>query len=220
MFVTLLFVPATQNGDTLQSSAPQRTHPICSPVFSPLAPDSSDLPVHSYIEPVLEGEEDEEMDLAPAREEDRHVGLLHEDIAAAIAFCEKSLKECDCTSYDRANDTPEELCDKCTPLLKLPQLPRVERTVLINPLVPSSALDERLRERLQAHTNALPCAQDGEVQEAVGLDKENIREDECLLVRDWTAPSGKRIAVPVCIEPKVYFANEHTFLVKLFLLDC
>ncbi|KAG2351969.1 SPX-domain-containing protein [Suillus spraguei] len=190
----------------------KNTPDLQSGLLSPLSPDSSGSPVHSYIEPVSEGEEDEEMDLAPARDEDRRTGLPHEDVAAAIAFREKSLKERDRTSYDRANDAPEELCDERTPLLKLPRPPRVERTVSIDPLAPSSAFDERLRERLQANTNALPRAQDGEVREAVGLDEENIREEERLLVRDWTAPSGKRIAVPVRIEPKVYFANERTFL--------
>jgi uncharacterized membrane protein YidH (DUF202 family) len=84
--------------------------------------------------------------------------------------------------------------------------------VSIDPLAPSSAFDERLRERLQANKNAPPRAQDVEVREAVGLDEETLREEDRLLVRDWSAPSGKRIAVPVRIEPKVYFANERTFL--------
>ncbi|KAG2362540.1 hypothetical protein BDR07DRAFT_1406581 [Suillus spraguei] len=107
------------------------------------------------------------MDLAPAREEDRHMGLPPEDVVAAIAFREKSLKERDrtSTSYDRVNNPPEELCDGRMPLLKLPQPLRVERTVSIEPLAPSSAFHERLRERLQANTNAPPRAQDGEVWE-------------------------------------------------------
>ncbi|KAG1743955.1 uncharacterized protein EDB91DRAFT_1335642 [Suillus paluster] len=52
----------------------------------------------------------------------------------------------------------------------------------------------------------------GDVWEAAGLDEKNLREDERLLMRDWTAPAGKRIAVSVRVEPKVYFANERTFL--------
>ena len=32
--------------------------------------------------------------------------------------------------------------------------------------------------------------------------------------RDFRAPPGKRISVPVRIEPKVYFAAERTFLVR------
>lgn len=180
-------------------------------LLSPLSPVS---PVHSYVEPVSEGEEDEEMDLAPARDEFRRTGLPHEDVAAAIAFREKSLKErAPAPQSSGSSSTPDVVYDERTPLLKLPRQPRVERTVSIDPLAPSSAFDERLRERLQANKNVPPRAQESEVREAVGLDEENLREDERLLVRDWSAPSGKRIAVPVRIEPKVYFANERTFLV-------
>lgn len=199
-------------------------------------------PAHSYIEPVSEGEEDEEMDLAPAKDEDRRTGLPHEDVAAAIAFREQSLKKRDVSvpaegsSTDVDADADDaDVNDERTPLLKArpasgnyshSQLQRVRpenrRTVSIDPLAPSSAFDERLRERLQARENVPPRAQNGGVrdaeEDAVGLDEENLREEERLLVRDWTAPSGKRIAVPVRIEPKVYFANERTFLVRLCLI--
>ncbi|OAX37001.1 SPX-domain-containing protein [Rhizopogon vinicolor AM-OR11-026] len=190
-------------------------------------------PAHSYVEPVSEGEEDEEMDLAPAKDEDRRTGLPHEDVAAAIAFREQSLKERDVTAPagtpTDADADDADMGDEQTPLLKArpasgkqSQLQRLhtenERSVSIDPLAPSSAFDERLRERLQAKKNVPPRAQNGVVREteeeedAVGLDEENLRDEERLLVRDWTAPSGKRIAVPVRIEPKVYFANERTFL--------
>lgn len=39
--------------------------------------------------------------------------------------------------------------------------------------------------------------------------------DERMLEQNWRAEPGKRIAVPVRIEPKVYFASERTFLVRL-----
>ena len=41
--------------------------------------------------------------------------------------------------------------------------------------------------------------------------------DDRLLERNWRAPRGKRIAVPVRIEPKVYFAAERTFFVSALL---
>ncbi|KAG2120559.1 uncharacterized protein F5147DRAFT_785413 [Suillus discolor] len=167
-------------------------------ILSPLSPV---LPVHSYIEPVSEGEEDEEMDLTPARDEFRHTGLAHEDVTAAIAFREKSLKEREPASQSRgSSSTPEVVYDERMPLLKLPQPPRAERNVSIDPLAPSSAFDEHLHERLQVNKNVPPHVQDGEVQAAVGLDEENLREEDRLLVRDWCAPSGKRIAVLVHIE--------------------
>ena len=39
--------------------------------------------------------------------------------------------------------------------------------------------------------------------------------DDRILERNWRAPPGKKIAIPVRIEPKVYFAAERTFLVSL-----
>ncbi|KDR78843.1 hypothetical protein GALMADRAFT_244468 [Galerina marginata CBS 339.88] len=36
--------------------------------------------------------------------------------------------------------------------------------------------------------------------------------DDRIVERNWRAPAGKRISVPVRIEPKVYFAAERTFL--------
>ncbi|KAG2090819.1 VTC domain-containing protein [Suillus cothurnatus] len=81
-------------------------------------------PAH-YVEPVSEGEE---------------------DVAAAIAFREKSLKECDTAPRSTgSSSTPEEVCDERTPLLKLPRALRMQRTVSIDPLAPSSAFDERLQ---------------------------------------------------------------------------
>jgi hypothetical protein len=40
-----------------------------------------------------------------------------------------------------------------------------------------------------------------------------LGNDDRVLSRDWRAPAGKHIAIPVRIEPKVYFAAERTFLV-------
>jgi hypothetical protein len=41
------------------------------------------------------------------------------------------------------------------------------------------------------------------------------KHDDRILERNWRAPPGKKIAIPVRIEPKVYFAAERTFLVSL-----
>ncbi|KAF9243457.1 VTC domain-containing protein [Melanogaster broomeanus] len=172
-------------------------------------------PSLAYVEPVSEGEEDEAMDLTPARDEDRRTGLSQAEVAAAVAFREKSLKGRDDgegtspPSGTQLHDTEEET-DEHTPLLK-PVHPR-QKSLSIDPLAPSSVFDKTLRERLNGAT-----AEDRSKQttpqssEAEGLTEE-IPEEERLLVRDWIAPSGKKIAVPVRIEPKVYFANERTFL--------
>ena len=41
-----------------------------------------------------------------------------------------------------------------------------------------------------------------------------VRRGAQVLERNWRAPAGKRIAVPVRVEPKVYFAVERTFFVS------
>lgn len=100
------------------------------------------------------------------------------------------------------------------------------RALSIDPLAPSSAFDETLRDRLRedAERKAAEEAID-EVEEEEGMDEGEDREEgtaergrrlsERVLERRWRAPLGKKIAVPVRIEPKVYFATERTFLVSL-----
>ncbi|KAH7884395.1 SPX-domain-containing protein [Phlebopus sp. FC_14] len=179
-------------------------------------------PSQTYAEPVSEGEEDEAMDLTPARDEDIRTGLPHQDVAAAIAFREKSLKERDGSSsraqvVEDGHSEDEDTANERTPFLKYRQksadassLSR-HKSLSIDPLAPSSAFDTTLRERLRgAKTDERGATTD--TPETRGLGEEDIDEEERLLVRDWIAPSGKKIAVPVRIEPKVYFANERTFL--------
>ncbi|KXN88628.1 Vacuolar transporter chaperone 4 [Leucoagaricus sp. SymC.cos] len=98
-----------------------------------------------YTEPLSEGEE-EEMDIAPAKNEGQRTGLSGAAVEEAIAFREQMLKR---------------------------------------------------RE---------------EQEMADGLNTKGETGDDRIMVRDWTAPTGKRISVPVRVEPKVYFAAERTFL--------
>ncbi|KAI6155231.1 SPX-domain-containing protein [Pisolithus tinctorius] len=187
-------------------------------------------PSHAYAEPVSEGEEDEDMNLVPAKDEGGRTGLPHQDVAAAIAFREKSLKERDDSgstgggspprnAVDRDEVFEDEEADERTPFLQarrksaaLPPQPQQYKTISIDPLAPSSAFDQTLRERLQSADTTKIRAVGEESTEARGLVEDEIQESERLLVRDWIAPSGKKIAVPVRVEPKVYFANERTFL--------
>jgi hypothetical protein len=54
-----------------------------------------------------------------------------------------------------------------------------------------------------------------EVEEEAALGGPAKRDgDDRIVERSWRAPEGKRISVPVRIEPKVYFAAERTFLVS------
>ena len=126
------------------------------------------------------------------------------------------------------------------------------RAMSIDPLAPSSAFDETLRDRLRADARRRAGRGENGAVDAVGEDADVEGEDEDedeedaaengrgrgrgegtsagagarggddrLLVRDWRAPTGKRIAIPVRVEPKVYFAAERTFFVSFCLaLPC
>ncbi len=152
------------------------------------------------------------MDIAPARDEGARIGLANGQAADAIAFREKHLKE-------RAQQPgpSRALSSECLPVLSpppttpAPRPPPRLRTLSIDPLVPSSTFDERFKDRLRAvkHAN-----DEVEVHTAEASPTSNTNGDDRILTREWRAPSGKRIVVPVRIEPKVYFATERTFLVR------
>jgi hypothetical protein len=90
------------------------------------------------------------------------------------------------------------------------------RTLSIDPLVPSSTFDERFKDRLRAVDHAREEEEANGAQTSPG---DNETGDDRILTREWHAPSGKRIAIPVRVEPKVYFASERTFLVRVLLLS-
>jgi hypothetical protein len=171
-------------------------------------PDAAEVERAAYAEPLSEGEGDEDMDIAPARDEGARIGLAGSQAADAIAYREKHLKErVQHPGPSRARST------ECLPVLPAPPTtpaprPLRVRTLSIDPLIPSSAFDERLQDRLQAVKRA---HEDG-VNAVHGNDEMG---DDRILSREWRAPLGKRIAVPVRIEPKVYFASERTFLVRV-----
>lgn len=169
-----------------------------------------------YTEPVSEGEEDEEMDLAPAKDERQRMGISGQELDEAIAYREKMLKENQTASSSRN----EEGSNERTPFLKnrnTSTVPHVKpRALSIDPLAPSQAFDKTLRERLGNEVGAGATATPNQDDGRTGYEEEEaaLRTGERILSRDFRAPEGKRIAVPVRIEPKVYFASERTFLVR------
>lgn len=101
------------------------------------------------------------------------------------------------------------------------------KTLDIDPLAPSSTFDETLKTKLGSAETQQKREANGETQrpdiqeEEAALGGPSRVQDDRILDRSWRAPSGKRIAVPVRIEPKVYFAAERTFLVSVvFVLFC
>ncbi|KAK0500451.1 VTC domain-containing protein [Armillaria luteobubalina] len=177
----------------------------------------------------LKEKKTENMDVAPAKDEYKRTGLSGEEVTAAIAYREQMLKEARAKELvngkkpskatppdEEALEADDEGSDERTAFLKgrktqQPTATRKARAFSIDPLAPSSAFDETLRTRLkgesQSREQGLERVDEGEDEGRSATDA-----DDRLLVREWTAPAGKRISVPVRIEPKVYFATERTFL--------
>ncbi|EMD34016.1 hypothetical protein CERSUDRAFT_107790 [Gelatoporia subvermispora B] len=185
-----------------------------------------------YAEPVSEGEDDEDMDMAPAKDELKRTGLSGDEVNAAIAFRENALKERRMQGAQAEGEGEAEEGEgshEQTPLLKKRMksvaaavadgAPSQGRALSIDPLAPSSAFDETLRDRLREdaerrrdHASTDTAVDEDEEEEEEAGPSARAVEDARLLERNWRAPAGKRIAVPVRIEPKVYFAAERTFL--------
>jgi uncharacterized membrane protein YidH (DUF202 family) len=177
----------------------------------------SDSPyMMGYNEPISEGEEDEILN-APARDEDKRIGVSGDDVKAAIAHREQMLKE---RRESNVHGDAPTLEDGSMHRSKVSDAGHGRpRTLSIDPLAWSSKFDETLKDRLRgeqearkrggvhSHTDSA-IAEDDEG----GLGDQEDQGDDRILSREWTAPAGKRIAIPVRIEPKVYFAAERTFL--------
>ena len=225
------------------SSSKGSSDPQSSGVLTPEA----DLAANMYTEPVSDGEEDEDMDIGPAKDEGKRTGLTAGDVAEAIAYREKMLNQSKvdlAQSYQSRKsilkgktselgsdgDDIEEVeptqGDERKPYLRskpaLAPTTKEPRGISIDPLAPSSAFDRTLRERLQGTKIRADGQDSANGTTAVNGGDENNQEegtsyprgDDRVLVRDFKAPAGKRVSVPVRIEPKVYFAAERTFLVR------
>lgn len=190
-----------------------------------------------YVEPVSEGEDDEDRDLVAARNEDKIAGLEghEEQVREAIAWRTKMLgaikgsngdksggKKKDCgkglvkRDFAAEESDGEASADERTPFLRgkahkaHAQAPPPPKTpaMSIDPLAPSSAFDETLRDRLQRETQAQAMGRTS--SDETDETTETYRPipprpagapggDDRVLERNWRAPEGKKIAVPVRI---------------------
>ena len=147
--------------------------------------------------------------------------MLFRSVKAAIAHREQMLKE---RKESNVRGEAPVLDDGGMAYLKQRRASELShgkpRTLSIDPLALSSKFDETLKDRLRGEHEARERARaQGNADSAIAEDdeggsgNEDVPGDDRILSRDWTAPAGKRIAIPVRIEPKVYFAAERTFLV-------
>ena len=251
---------------------------------SPTSRDSSPvLVVAAYSEPLSEGEDDDDAEYLPAKDEGKITGLSGEDLKAAIAYREQMLKEKQEVEEDNQTrdargkgsekgpedhtivEEDEDQGDGVNGHYyhKPSQHKRHEsttgtklrsRALSIDPLAPSQAFDETLKTRLEIAqvreddrrrfqeeqpSSSSPQftrssnrsrygrrndqtegneedddrpADEIEEEAALGIPKMSYADDR-IVERNVRAPAGKRISIPVRIEPKVYFAAERTFLV-------
>ncbi|KAK2463417.1 hypothetical protein APHAL10511_004503 [Amanita phalloides] len=184
-------------------------------------------PQGTYAEPISEGEEDDNDQLLPAKDERKRMGLSGTEVEEAIAYREDMLKQRQANDVEVTQEIGNrEVSDtdgagrnrrsdrKSTQVVSL-----TTEALSINPLIPASAFDETFKSKLTnvreekrkrvlaAETNA---TSDDDHENEYGAASGS--SDDRVLSRDWRAPPGKRISVPVRIEPKVYFAVERTFL--------
>lgn len=194
-------------------------------------PASEPEQVMRYTEPVSEGEEDEPMDMGVAQDEGGFARLDAHAAAEAIKERQAELERQKLEDQKgKRGDTqgrltsapPPELADdeedERTPFLRRRRSSQpAERpkglNININPLAPSKSFDKNFK-------NAMRQKQDEDIAEAddeQGPGEESAqaqteRREDPEYVRHFIAQPGKKIAVPVRVEPKVYFANERTFL--------
>ena len=214
----------TQSPQSPQS--PQSSQSPQSPQFSQSSPSPPEYT--GYTEPLSEGE-DEDMDVAPAKNESERTGLSGAAVEEAIASREKMLKQRKEDGEKISADSkfssngglgvPSEL-NECEEGSSTGGRPRHQkghsfssnfklRALSISPLAHSSIFDQELKNKLQETQQA----QDREEAEDEAIEDFNgaVSGNDRMMVKDWR---GKRISVPVRVEPKVYFAAERTFLVS------
>jgi hypothetical protein len=172
-----------------------------------------------YTEPVSEGEEDEDMAVGIAADEIGSARVPLGEALEAIAWREKEIKKQeaeldarlaqkrrDAASSSRADEENER-----QPFLKdrLKSIPAPLQRLAIDPLAPASVFDESLQKKLKK-VAPRELSEDLDTAGPSNI----VYDEETNYIRDFVAQPGKRIAIPVRVEPKVYFAQERTFLVS------
>lgn len=201
------------------------------------APDSPDIShPTSYHEPVSEGEDDEEYLTHAARNEDVHLRLPPTAAAEAKAardFREKKLREeaHALASSGKSNGDSkvagggsssvpgdgQSSADKQKAIKS-----KYDPSLRIDPLASANRFDKNVTLLDEASLKKLNEANKKRIKDAAASgsedeDEEELEEDDeeanrVVYVDHFRAPAGKKIAMPIRIEPKVVFAAERTFL--------
>jgi hypothetical protein len=203
----------------------------------PTAPQSPVQSQPSYHEPMSEGEDDDEYLVHSAKNEEDHLRLppdaaqqaraarehreqMLRDQASRQLQASRSGKEGTSSKQDREREREQGGSESVAK-----KQAHHDPSLRIDPLASSqrfdknmSQLDERnlkkLNEAVQAAEREYgPRGDESEEDEGGRIDQEDdIDGDRVVYVDHFKAPQGKRIAMPIRMEPKVVFAAERTFL--------
>lgn len=253
-----MHIDRPQQQSSLPTSQTSTTASRSPEILTPGAQDESvDPPFGSYTEPISEGEEDEDMDLAPVHNEAQHMKLDSAQVSEAIKFREEALrrdrdrdlrlkeKQKASTSADAngngvvADEDDDDDSSRRKPFARRRSSAAMAnaerpRNLAIDPLAPASEFDKTFWSKLngvqqqqdkqqkpkkptngQHVTIAEESEDDGEADDETHPNgRGEVDPDATIFVQNFRAEPGKKISVPVRIEPKVIFANERTFLVR------
>ena len=214
--------PTTSHTNTDSTTTPE--------IHSPLALG------HHYTEPVSEGEEDETMAIALPMSENDAARVPLAAALEAIAWREQQRQKPEVAVEKRraegrrnGNEGPAEVREEAhegTPFLrrgppKARENSKGTRTLSINPLAPSVEFDRHFKKKLghrgrgSRSISRDPSAERREAEDEAAFAEASTRNQggDTVYTTAFSAQAGKRIAVPVRVEPKVFFAQERTFLV-------
>lgn len=190
-----------------------------------------------YTEPVSEGEEDEAMAIALPMSENTAARVPLAAALEAIAWRERQRQEQEVEVVKQRNEgrlngaggledeqeTHEGIPFRKRGTPKSQESNKGTKVLSIDPLAPSVEFDRRFKKKLGRHGRGSrsisrdPSAERREEEEEGAAFAEGSSRNqggEMIYTNAFSAQAGKRIAVPVRVEPKVFFAQERTFLVR------
>lgn len=186
----------------------------------------------SYHEPISEGEDDEEYLVHKAKNEEDHLRLPSDVAAQARAAREhrekhirdEAARRVGITTYGE-NEAESSSAgavngSSSRPARENRSQQQYDASLRIDPLASSDRFDKNLQllddksmKKLQEAAKNRREDQVEEGEEEEDDEEEGGDDDERVIYVDqFRAPPGKKIAIPVRVEPKVVFAAERTFL--------
>lgn len=232
--------PVSAKSKVLIERPQSNTHSNAS--SQPTAPHSPVQSQPSYHEPMSEGEDDEEYLVHSAKNEEDHLRLppaAAREARAAREHREQMLREqasalvnggSSRSKPDTGNGNGNDERTEGGSSQVAKKRAAYDPSLRIDPLASSqrfdrnmSQLDERNLKKLNEAVQAAEREygprgdedEEDEDEDATGrIDQEDEQQDgdQVVYVDQFRAPPGKRIAIPVRMEPKVVFAAERTFL--------